>query len=549
MSYLILLKLRDISRKRPKFEIICKGKKYLKPGQKPPVEVKLHKGPRGGTYYLTEELHVARGTTPKKRLPAFRKQEDGSVLHRTKEGQHGPGAYKIRTEGKEHQLSFLKPSGEELHLGKHININELKMLVNTFKNQSINIQSNISTLKKRVEWNENNQLKESVKSNSHFKVQHGKKMIPETKINVGGMQIKAIPYTEDGELGYSLWQEYDDGGSSTLIGNDLGKFFRYRAIAETQKVEKSIKRIDNQIKKIKDDLNNSITYCENRHKIKQLSIMIERDLKNLENETDPDRATFTKEILNSRNLELAKLTDAMMVEGSDYTDANLKIKKLKEKKEKLKKEISDKIRKKIFEFLPDSQRIPIHMDQKEWASSNDKMATKEQVDNFVKVIRPYMPKGTKKLGLTLIIDPDNPERSNHMAGANNEESYIHLNNGDHLFNRVLIHEVGHALEYQYNNISDNCARFYKYRTEGGEDRPLKEVNSSYEEDEVYIPDEFTDPYCGKNYHAYGHSELMSMGLQKLFQDPGKFAMEDGEYFDMVITSLYGYFWREDGYHS
>ena len=42
---------------------------------------------------------------------------------------------------------------------------------------------------------------------------------------------------------------------------------------------------------------------------------------------------------------------------------------------------------------------------------------------------------------------------------------------------------------------------------------------------------------------------MSMGLQKLFQDPGKFAMEDGEYFDMVITSLYGYFWREDGYHS
>lgn len=59
MSYLNLLRLREIA--SLKSNIIQKGKKYIKPGQKAPKGVQLHKGPRGGTYYLVEDKHMKIG--------------------------------------------------------------------------------------------------------------------------------------------------------------------------------------------------------------------------------------------------------------------------------------------------------------------------------------------------------------------------------------------------------------------------------------------------------------------------------------------------------
>jgi len=128
--YLTLLKLRDIASRS---NLICKGKKYLKSGQQPPKGVKLHKGPKGGTYYMTEDVHAANGTEPKKRLPAFRKQEDGSVMHRTKAGEHGPGAYRIELKDGEHHLTFEGKDGDVKSLGKHGDIKELKRMVAGFK--------------------------------------------------------------------------------------------------------------------------------------------------------------------------------------------------------------------------------------------------------------------------------------------------------------------------------------------------------------------------------------------------------------------------------
>ncbi|OQA53974.1 MAG: hypothetical protein BWY45_02770 [Euryarchaeota archaeon ADurb.Bin294] len=69
----------------------------------------------------------------KKRLPAFRKQEDGTVLHRTKEGQHGPGAYRIESKEGEHHLTFEDKNGFVQSLGRHGDIKELKRMVAGFK--------------------------------------------------------------------------------------------------------------------------------------------------------------------------------------------------------------------------------------------------------------------------------------------------------------------------------------------------------------------------------------------------------------------------------
>jgi hypothetical protein len=53
----MLLRLRDISAHNS-LGIIRKGKKYIKPGQKAPKGVQLHKGPKGGTYYIIEDKHT-----------------------------------------------------------------------------------------------------------------------------------------------------------------------------------------------------------------------------------------------------------------------------------------------------------------------------------------------------------------------------------------------------------------------------------------------------------------------------------------------------------
>jgi N-acetylglutamate synthase-like GNAT family acetyltransferase len=52
----IFSRLLALSRKQP--GIIRKGKKYVKPGQKPPKGVVLHRGKRGGIYYLIEDKRL-----------------------------------------------------------------------------------------------------------------------------------------------------------------------------------------------------------------------------------------------------------------------------------------------------------------------------------------------------------------------------------------------------------------------------------------------------------------------------------------------------------
>jgi len=112
---------------------ILKARKYLKSGGHAPEGVKEYTGTRGGRYYLTEDVHQARGTQPKKRLPAFRQQEDGSLRHRTKAGEHGPGTYRITEKEGQHHLSFTGKDGASVHLGSNANIRELKVMVDKFK--------------------------------------------------------------------------------------------------------------------------------------------------------------------------------------------------------------------------------------------------------------------------------------------------------------------------------------------------------------------------------------------------------------------------------
>ena len=43
-------------------------------------------------------------------------------MHRTKEGEHGPGAYRIESKEGEHHLTFEGKDGDVKSLGKHTDI-------------------------------------------------------------------------------------------------------------------------------------------------------------------------------------------------------------------------------------------------------------------------------------------------------------------------------------------------------------------------------------------------------------------------------------------
>lgn len=127
---------------------------------------------------------------------------------------------------------------------------------------------------------------------------------------------------------------------------------------------------------------------------------------------------------------------------------------------------------------------------------------------------------------------------------------INLHNNERI--GTIIHETAHQLEENNPQMLINSLAFAKSRTEGEKQKALNKIASGYRRDEYCKPDKFFDPYCGKLYTLFGGrdrsfvdgtaSEIMSMGLQHLFEDPINFAKEDREYFDFVISNLRGELW-------
>lgn len=116
-------------------------------------------------------------------------------------------------------------------------------------------------------------------------------------------------------------------------------------------------------------------------------------------------------------------------------------------------------------------------------------------------------------------------------------------------NNSLIHEYGHYLEEKNPRMLLNSRAFLMYRTKGEEVKKMNDFEKGYSNSERTRADKFFHPYCGKVYvdtidvndnYAYANaSEVMSMGLERLFDEPIKFANEDREYFNFVVANMRG----------
>jgi hypothetical protein len=115
--------------------------------------------------------------------------------------------------------------------------------------------------------------------------------------------------------------------------------------------------------------------------------------------------------------------------------------------------------------------------------------------------------------------------------------------------KIIAHEYGHAIEGRTvtgtSNALDRGLEFLKYRV-GNE--PLTDLHAKYPDldpGEMGRKDQFTTVfdersayYTGKDYGRDG-TEILSMGIQKLYDDPIGFAEQDPEYFKYVLGILDG----------
>ena len=103
---------------------------------------------------------------------------------------------------------------------------------------------------------------------------------------------------------------------------------------------------------------------------------------------------------------------------------------------------------------------------------------------------------------------------------------------------TAIHEAMHWLEHNNKDLGDKVSAFLEYRTQGEDPQKLKDLvpNSNYKWSEIAKKDNFFSPYCGKIYQG-GGTEILSMGLEEIFDNAIEFSEKDPEYFNFVLDVI------------
>jgi hypothetical protein len=117
---------------------------------------------------------------------------------------------------------------------------------------------------------------------------------------------------------------------------------------------------------------------------------------------------------------------------------------------------------------------------------------------------------------------------------------------DYEKDHTMIHEMGHHIEFWMPGAEAAAREFLAHRVGSEPLRKLKDVlpQSNYDFSEKGRKDEFDKVfganawYVGKHYDS-GATEIISMGVEKLYTDPVGFARKDPEYFKFILGILDG----------
>ncbi len=110
--------------------------------------------------------------------------------------------------------------------------------------------------------------------------------------------------------------------------------------------------------------------------------------------------------------------------------------------------------------------------------------------------------------------------------------------------KTHVHEIGHLIEFRKPGVKEKARAFLARRR--GDEEPTKLTvalrGDGYGPEEKGIKDSFDKAfgkqgwYVGKIYND-GDTEIVSMGLEKLYDSPAEFAVADPEYFKFMIEVL------------
>lgn len=160
----------------------------------------------------------------------------------------------------------------------------------------------------------------------------------------------------------------------------------------------------------------------------------------------------------------------------------------------------------------------------------------------------------RKLSINIRYFENQPEqRAFFSEGRNDKPPYVELPKAK-LGLHVIVHELGHWLESASPETHKLAKQFLKRRAGKEAPRLLSELtgNPNYKNHEFAVKDEFRIPYIGKYYtlkwstwkpgmpfnweDAYA-SEVISMGVQYMYENPAYFAQQDPDMFDFIFNVL------------
>jgi len=109
---------------------------------------------------------------------------------------------------------------------------------------------------------------------------------------------------------------------------------------------------------------------------------------------------------------------------------------------------------------------------------------------------------------------------------------------------VVAHEIVHWIEKQNPQILRQALEFRARRTVGEAPVALRKLRPGirYRADEFALKDRFDNPYSGKLYRSGGvdeATEILTMGVQLLMEDPVRFYTVDRDYFEFILRAIWG----------
>lgn len=134
----------------------------------------------------------------------------------------------------------------------------------------------------------------------------------------------------------------------------------------------------------------------------------------------------------------------------------------------------------------------------------------------------------------------------HAASRSHQIFVAPLSEHKYPHRYVIEHEITHVIEYEKKKSNAAAIAFREKRRGNEQYQRLSKLenNSNYDNTEVSFEDEWVKRgnrrYAGKKYAGNNNSEILTMGVERYFQDPRWFAIQDPEYFDLIVDFMRGH---------